>query len=141
MDPSRRISSADRVYSRESSALGAHRRPKWIGCCILLYDVHLAFPQHPPGDDRESRSCPMQVMVHVDRSIAQSLRGEPQRGEAFDLLTRAQELGVTLRPLRFPTEGFAVEVPDRETAERVAEELAVCEGVEAAYFTPPVELP
>lgn len=83
----------------------------------------------------------MQVMLHVEPAVARSLRGAPEAAASGELLSRARDLGVTLRPLRFPTGGFAVEVPDRETAERVARKLGDCDAVEAAYYVPSAELP
>jgi hypothetical protein len=90
----------------------------------------------------------MQLMLHVRPDAARMLRRHrPDSVGSLDLLSRARKLGVTLRPLRTRSEdsvlasGFTVEVPDRATAERVAEELRDCDVVESAYFVPAEELP
>jgi hypothetical protein len=90
----------------------------------------------------------MQVMLHVQQEAARMLRRHLFTSPASaELVNKAQELGVTLRPLRVRSEdsplasGFTVEVPDRATAQRVIEELRDCDAVEAAYFVPSDELP
>lgn len=90
----------------------------------------------------------MQVMLQLQPDAAWSLRRRlPASPASAEFLNRARELGITLRPLRAPSEhsvlaaGFTVEVPDRATAERVIQELRSCDVVEAAYFVPSDELP
>lgn len=90
----------------------------------------------------------MQVMLQVQSDAAQRLRHRLSASVASqELLSRTQQLGVTLRPLRVPAKGsalssgFTVEVPDRDTAERVIQALKECEAVEAAYFVPQDALP
>ena len=90
----------------------------------------------------------MQVMLHLQQDAARMLRQHLFTSpSSAELIKKAQKLGVTLRPLRTRSEnsplasGFTVEVPDRETAERVIEELRDCDAVEAAYFVPSNELP
>lgn len=90
----------------------------------------------------------MQLMLHVQPDAARMLRHHRAESSACaDLLRKARKLGVTLRPLRTGSEdsalasGFTVEVPDMDTAERIAEELRDCDVVESAYFVPADELP
>lgn len=90
----------------------------------------------------------MQVMLHLQADTARMLRCRSSAAAATsELLSRAQKLGVTLRPMRSPSadsvlaSDFTVEVPDRATAERIIDELRGCEAVEAAYFVPSDELP
>ena len=90
----------------------------------------------------------MQVRLQVQQEAARMLRRHLFTSPASaELVNKAQQLGVTLQPLRVRSEtsplasGFTVEVPDRATAERVIEGLRDCDAVEAAYFVPSDELP
>ena len=90
----------------------------------------------------------MQVMLHLQPDTARMLRRHLSASAAStELLNRVQQLGVTLRPLRVSSEssalisGFTIEVPDRDTAERIIMELRDCNAVEAAYFVPADALP
>lgn len=90
----------------------------------------------------------MQVMLHLQPDTARMLRRRLSASAAStELLNKAQKLGITLRPLRAPSDssalvsGFTVDVPDRATAERVINELQGCNAVEAAYFVPSDALP
>lgn len=64
-----------------------------------------------------------------------------------ELLEAASELGVRLEPLHpgqthpLLAPHFTVEVPDRETAEKVIDRLSRFQIVEAAYIKPEEELP
>ena len=90
----------------------------------------------------------MQLMLHIKPSTARILRRHlPASAGSLDLLNKARELGVKLRPLRTSSEdsdlaaGFTVEVPNQDIAERIARELRDCDAVESAYFVPSDELP
>jgi len=90
----------------------------------------------------------MQVMLQLQPDAAQLLRNPTRTSSASaELLQKARELGVALRPLLAASAnsplatGFSIVVPDRATADRVIESLRRCVAVEAAYLQPPTELP
>lgn len=90
----------------------------------------------------------MQLMLKVEPTAARILRRHlPASAGSSDLLKKAKQLGITLRPLRAPSEdsalasGFTIEVSNRDMAERVAKELRTLDVVESAYFVPTDELP
>ncbi|HXQ32959.1 MAG TPA: hypothetical protein VN843_02935 [Anaerolineales bacterium] len=90
----------------------------------------------------------MQLMLHLKPNTARIIRWQlPASAGSSDLLNKARELGIKLRPLRTTSEdsdlasGFTVEVSNQDMAERVARELRECDAVESAYFVPSDELP
>lgn len=76
--------------------------------------------------------------------ISGSLQGE---SETQELLNAATELGVRLEPVHpgqthpLLAPYFMVDVPNRETAEKVIEGLSRFKTVEAAYLKPDEQLP
>lgn len=89
----------------------------------------------------------MQITVQVSQHVAPPLQQRAQpTPEAAELLELVRALGVQLKPVHPGEEDpylapfFTVDVPDRETAERIATELQRCPAIEAAYIKPPAEL-
>lgn len=81
------------------------------------------------------------------RKSAADASSQPDARRAAELLRVADELGITLEPMHEGAEEpelqtyFTVEVPDAQTAERIAERLRACAAIEAAYLKPTDELP
>jgi len=95
----------------------------------------------------------MRVMTQLRQDAARQLRQEQsgkmaaRSAETEQLLNAAAELGVELQPVH-PGEVdpllapyYMIEVPDRDTAEKVIERLSRFDVVEAAYVKPEEQLP
>jgi hypothetical protein len=95
----------------------------------------------------------MRVEIQLDLDTARALhtvskaRARGGASSAADAVQQvAQELGVTVAPVHpgqtheLLAPFFFVDVPDRATAERVAERLQQVKGVEAAWVRPTDEL-
>lgn len=90
----------------------------------------------------------LQVALHIAVEAARALhRLAPENRASRELVRIARRLGVDLAPL-FPgarddeaRSQFVVGVPDVETARRVITALKSSDATEAAYLTPPSELP
>ena len=92
----------------------------------------------------------MQVEVQLQPDVALDLhqqvehreKASPSRSRAADLKQAVEELGLKLEPMH-PGQShpllvpyFMIEVPDRQTAERVIHRLTQHQAVEAAYLRP-----
>jgi signal recognition particle subunit SEC65 len=90
----------------------------------------------------------MRVNVHLKSKAADLLLdGAVDSPLVGDVLRAVRDLGVKLLPVypksrnrRLKSE-FVVEVPDRETADRVVDRLNALDATEAAYYKPADELP
>lgn len=98
----------------------------------------------------------MRVILQVDQDAASALQqrqasdASPSQQEdtkSRELLDAAAELGVRVEPLHpgqtdpLLASYFMVEVPDRETADRVVDRLSRLTTVQGAYLKPEEQLP
>jgi hypothetical protein len=92
----------------------------------------------------------VQLIVQLRPEVAAEFhtRDESQYGEASNAVrAAAQASGCELSPLHPGTRDpslltyFQIETADRETAERLQQRLAACDGVAAAYGKPPDAMP
>lgn len=89
----------------------------------------------------------MHIVVYLKANPGELTGSAVPSRDVEQLLSRARELGVNLRPMHpgVPdpslARAFTVEVADRETADRVASALRESPAVDAAYVKPPDALP
>lgn len=98
----------------------------------------------------------MRVEIQLEQQASLDLhkqQGEPEKGdlhnpsEVSQLLREVKKLGLKLEPVHplqthpLLTPYFMVDVPDRQTAERVIEKLSKNQIVEAAYLHPEESAP
>lgn len=84
----------------------------------------------------------MRVTVQVPHAVAQALHNRaPANPSSDQILDLTKNLGVSLKPMHPGTDDpnlatfFALDVPDRQTAETVTQRLRQCEGC-SAYIKP-----
>lgn len=85
----------------------------------------------------------MQVIVKVSPDAARSLHGQqPPTSASEELIRTAKEAGAALHPMHpgatdsYLAPYFYIEVPDRETADRVVADLGHSPATQAAYWKP-----
>jgi hypothetical protein len=89
----------------------------------------------------------MFITVRVIPKVAKALHHRKPCPEMEELANSMHELGLSLIPIHPGVEDedlmryFAVEVPDRSSADGVVQRLRQCAAVDAAYIKPPDELP
>jgi len=90
----------------------------------------------------------VQITVQVPEAVALALQGRaPRTPTSDDVVRRIAAHGLSLVPMHPGVDDarlatyFVVEVADRETADRVVNELLQSPAVEGAYIKPPDALP
>ena len=90
----------------------------------------------------------MQVVIKISTDLGRTLRRRvPPTTEPLEPVGIVEALGVALKPMHPGTHEpdlmsyFTVDVADFESAQRVIDRLRQSKAVEAAYLTPPDELP
>jgi hypothetical protein len=88
------------------------------------------------------------ITVQLSQKLARALRRQiPPTSELTVLLGAVEELQITLKPLHpgaydvLLVPWYTITLEDPTRAEHVITRLLRCKGVEAAYVTPPTELP